>query len=117
MLGGGYVNTELRELSEPRLFDFVDYVTLDGGERPLLSLLEHLQGNRSRQRLVRTFLRARATKSPPGRPGDFDPSGTGEAKPRTRGQQSFATSTSVEPDILSRTSARPPGTACRLVST
>ena len=56
-LGGGFVNTELRELSEPRLFDFVDYVTLDSGERPVLSLVEHLQGQRSRERLVRTFVR------------------------------------------------------------
>jgi hypothetical protein len=56
-LGGGFVNTELRELAEPRLFDFVDVVTLDAGERPLLSLIEHLQGRRSRQRLLRTFVR------------------------------------------------------------
>lgn len=56
-LGGGFVNTELRELAEPRLFDFVDYVTLDAGERPLLALIDHLQGRRSRQRLVRCFLR------------------------------------------------------------
>ena len=56
-LGGGFVNTELRELAEPRLFDFVDFVTLDGGERPLLALIEHLQGQRSRSRLVRTFVR------------------------------------------------------------
>jgi hypothetical protein len=57
VLGGGYVNTELRSLSEPRLFDFVDYVTLDAGERPLLALLEHLDGKRSAKRLVRTFSR------------------------------------------------------------
>jgi radical SAM superfamily enzyme YgiQ (UPF0313 family) len=56
-LGGGFVNTELRELSEPRLFDNIDFVTLDAGERPLLALIEHLQGQRSRQRLVRTFVR------------------------------------------------------------
>src|SRR5262245_3221695 len=57
-LGGGFVNTELRELKEPRVFDHVDYVMLDAGERPLLALLEHLQGKRSsRERLVRTFLR------------------------------------------------------------
>ena len=55
-LGGGFVNTELRELAEPRVFDFFDYVTLDAGERPLLALVEHLQGRRSRQRLVRTFV-------------------------------------------------------------
>ena len=56
-LGGGFVNTELRELAEPRLFDFVDVVTLDAGERPLLALIEHLQGRRSQQRLVRSFVR------------------------------------------------------------
>ena len=56
-LGGGFVNTELRELSEPRVFDYFDFVTLDSGERPLLALLEHLQGKRSPQRLVRTFVR------------------------------------------------------------
>jgi radical SAM superfamily enzyme YgiQ (UPF0313 family) len=56
VLGGGFVNTELRELSEPRVFDFFDYVTLDAGERPLLALLDHLAGRRSRSRLVRTFL-------------------------------------------------------------
>ena len=56
-LGGGYVNTELRELAEPRLFDFVDAVTLDAGERPLLALLEHWAGRRGAARLVRTFTR------------------------------------------------------------
>jgi Radical SAM superfamily len=56
-LGGGFVNTELRELAEPRLFDFVDVVTLDAGERPLLALIDHLKGRRSRQRLVRSFVR------------------------------------------------------------
>lgn len=57
VLGGGYVNTELRELAEPRVFDYFDYVTLDDGERPLLALLDHLAGKRSAKRLVRTYLR------------------------------------------------------------
>ena len=57
VLGGGFVNTELRELAEPRVFDYFDYVTLDAGERPLLALLEHVRGERGRQRLVRTFVR------------------------------------------------------------
>ena len=56
-LGGGYVNTGLRELSEPRIFDFVDFITLDSGERPLLALLDHLADKRSAERLVRTFIR------------------------------------------------------------
>jgi hypothetical protein len=57
VLGGGYVNTELRDLAEPRVFDYFDYVTLDDGERPILALLEHLNGKRPQDRLVRTFLR------------------------------------------------------------
>ncbi|CAN5867819.1 radical SAM protein [soil metagenome] len=56
-LGGGFVNTELRELSDARVFDHFDYVTLDDGERPLLALLDHLAGKRSKSRLVRTFVR------------------------------------------------------------
>ena len=55
VLGGGYVNTELRSLSEPRVFDFVDFITLDDGERPMLALLEHL--NDSSRTLFRTFIR------------------------------------------------------------
>lgn len=56
-LGGGYINTELRELSDARIFDYVDFITLDSGERPLIALLEHLAGKRSDERLVRTFMR------------------------------------------------------------
>jgi radical SAM superfamily enzyme YgiQ (UPF0313 family) len=55
VLGGGWVNTELRELSDARLFDHVDYVTLDDGERPLLALLEHLAD--PRRPLLRTLVR------------------------------------------------------------
>ncbi len=64
-LGGGFVNTELRDLTEARVFDHFDYVTLDAGERPLLALLEHLQGKRSQQRLVRTFVRTAASAEAP----------------------------------------------------
>ena len=62
VLGGGFVNTELRQLSEPRVFDYFDFVSLDAGERPLLALLDHIQGKRSRQRLVRTFVRDEQTR-------------------------------------------------------
>jgi hypothetical protein len=55
-LGGGYVNTELRSLQDPRLFAYVDYVTLDDGERPLWCLLEHLAGKRDEHELRRTFV-------------------------------------------------------------
>jgi hypothetical protein len=57
VLGGGYPNTELRELAEPRVFDHFDYVCLDDGERPLLALIEYLRGERAADRLVRTYRR------------------------------------------------------------
>ncbi len=44
VLGGGYANTELRSLSEPQVFDFIDYVCLDDGEAALLYLLEYIEG-------------------------------------------------------------------------
>ena len=62
-LGGGFVNTELRELAEPRVFDYFDYVSLDDGERPLLALLEHLRGDRPQSQLVRTFVRSGESQS------------------------------------------------------
>jgi radical SAM superfamily enzyme YgiQ (UPF0313 family) len=54
-MGGGYVNTELRELAEPRVFDYVDYVTLDDGEAPFLALLDHIADPKAP--LLRTFVR------------------------------------------------------------
>ena len=56
-LGGGYANTELRRVADLRVFDYVDFITLDDGERPLLSLIEHLDGRRPRKDLCRTFYR------------------------------------------------------------
>lgn len=35
VMGGGFPNTELRELKDPRVFEFFDYITLDDGELPL----------------------------------------------------------------------------------
>ena len=58
VLGGGYANTELRRLQEPRLFEVVDFVTLDDGERPFLCVLEYVQGKRMDTELCRTFLRS-----------------------------------------------------------
>lgn len=54
-MGGGYPNTELRSLKEPRVFEYVDYVMLDDGEAPVKNLLEHLEGNRPVDQLKRTF--------------------------------------------------------------
>ena len=55
--GGGFVNTELRELSEPAVFDYLDFITLDDGERPFLNILEFLGGKRKSEELTRTFTR------------------------------------------------------------
>ena len=54
-MGGGYPNTELRSINEPRVFNYVDFITLDDGERPLTCLLEHLDGERNLIELKRTF--------------------------------------------------------------
>jgi radical SAM superfamily enzyme YgiQ (UPF0313 family) len=63
VLGGGYINTELRHLSDPRVFEHVDFITLDAGERSLLSILEHLDAVRAGARevppLFRTLVRRR----------------------------------------------------------
>ena len=55
--GGGFVNTELRNLSEPAVFDYLDFITLDDGERPFLSILQFLEGKKNQEELVRTFIR------------------------------------------------------------
>ncbi len=56
VLGGGYVNTELRSLSDARVFRYVDFICVDDGERPLLNLLEHVAGQRPREELMRTYV-------------------------------------------------------------
>ncbi|RPI10560.1 MAG: radical SAM protein, partial [Acidobacteriales bacterium] len=55
--GGGFVNTELRTLSDPAIFDYLDFITLDDGERPFLSIVEFLQGKKNQEELTRTFIR------------------------------------------------------------
>jgi len=54
-MGGGFANTELRSLSEPRVFEFFDFITLDDGEAPIEHLVEHVAGKRPLQLLKRAF--------------------------------------------------------------
>ncbi|HPH33535.1 MAG TPA: radical SAM protein [Chitinophagaceae bacterium] len=54
-MGGGFANTELRSLSDPRVFEFYDFITLDDGEAPLEQLWQHIQGHISKDELKRTF--------------------------------------------------------------
>jgi len=56
-MGGGFANTELRSLTDQRVFDFFDFITLDDGEAPLEQLLGYIEGNKSKDELKRTFLR------------------------------------------------------------
>ncbi|MEI7901890.1 MAG: radical SAM protein [bacterium] len=39
VMGGGYVNTELRHLTDPRVFGFVDFLCFDEGFTPWLGIL------------------------------------------------------------------------------
>ena len=61
VMGGGFVNTELRSLTDPRVFDYVDFITLDDGETPLLHLIGHLEGQRTLENLKHTFTRLNGT--------------------------------------------------------
>lgn len=55
-MGGGFPNTELRSVSDTRVFDYFDFITLDDGEAPIEYLLEYLNGQRTVGDLKRTFL-------------------------------------------------------------
>ncbi len=55
-MGGGFPNTELRSVSDPRVFEFVDFICLDDGEAPIEHLIELLDGKRKTSDLKRTFL-------------------------------------------------------------
>src|ERR1700678_9262 len=57
VLGGAYCTRDLRAMTEPRVFDYFDFITIDAGERPLLALIEYLQNKRPLDRLVRTYTR------------------------------------------------------------
>ena len=54
-MGGGFANTELRSLSEKRVFEFYDFITLDDGEAPLEVLINHIDGKETVENLKRCF--------------------------------------------------------------
>ena len=54
-MGGGFPNTELRSLSETRVFEFFDYITLDDGETPVEEIIKNLQEPK-REIYKRTFI-------------------------------------------------------------
>ena len=58
-MGGGFPNTELRSLSDSRVFEFFDFITLDDGELPIELLYEnvcHAALSQSAIEFKRTFL-------------------------------------------------------------
>ncbi len=61
-MGGGFANTELRGLSDARVFAFFDFITLDDGEAPIENLIGFIEGTKQMEELKRTFL---LTKKPP----------------------------------------------------
>ncbi len=56
MMGGGFANTELRSLSDARVFEFYDFITLDDGEAPIENLIAYIAKNKAVDELKRTFL-------------------------------------------------------------
>jgi len=54
-MGGGFPNTELRSVSDVRVFEFFDFICLDDGEAPMEHLCEYLDGKRGLKELKRTF--------------------------------------------------------------
>ena len=57
VMGGGYANTELRSLSDQRVFDYIDFIALDDGEKPLASLIAYLNEESDAKQLKRIFER------------------------------------------------------------
>lgn len=55
-MGGGYANTELRSLTDARVFEIVDYICLDDGEAPIEQLINHVLNQTSNASLKRTYL-------------------------------------------------------------
>jgi hypothetical protein len=54
-MGGGFPNTELRSLSDARVFEFFDFITLDDGELPVELLTLKIQNPNSNE-YKRTFI-------------------------------------------------------------
>ena len=55
MMGGGFANTELRSLTDNRVFEFYDFITLDDGEAPIENLIAYISKNKTEDELKRTF--------------------------------------------------------------
>ncbi|MDA0974225.1 MAG: B12-binding domain-containing radical SAM protein, partial [Bacteroidetes bacterium] len=55
-MGGGFPNTELRSLTDVRVFDYFDFISLDDGELPIELIADHvLGGKEAMPELKRTY--------------------------------------------------------------
>lgn len=54
--GGGFANTELRSLKDVRVFEFIDFITLDDGEAPIENIVKYIDGEVNEHFLKRTYL-------------------------------------------------------------
>jgi radical SAM superfamily enzyme YgiQ (UPF0313 family) len=59
-MGGGFPNTELRSITDPRVFEFFDFITLDDGELPIEIIISNIlnpsEKNPNYNLYKRTFL-------------------------------------------------------------
>lgn len=55
-MGGGFPNTELRSLSDIRVMEFFDFITLDDGEAPVENMIAYVEGEITKDELKRTFI-------------------------------------------------------------
>lgn len=55
-MGGGFPNTELRSLSDVRVFEFFDFILLDDGEAPTEQVLKYINNEIEISDLKRTFV-------------------------------------------------------------
>ncbi len=53
LFGGGYVSTELRNLADPRIFDYCDFLCFDSGYAALASVLDFIRAGSHREDRIR----------------------------------------------------------------
>src|SRR5690606_10268892 len=56
VMGGGFPNTELRSVSDVRVFEFFDFINLDDGEAPTEQLIKFVTNKIPQSELKRTFV-------------------------------------------------------------
>ncbi|MDA7803683.1 radical SAM protein [Crocinitomix sp.] len=55
IMGGGFPNTELRSLTDTRVFEFFDFISLDDGELPIELISDNILNNKTDKTFKRTY--------------------------------------------------------------